>query len=90
MSESQRWMTTVEVARAFGVSRMTVQRWADNGYLVCRTLPSGHRRFDRVSVERRASERGGAVDQAVAEVVARAPELTGEHRRRIAALLEAS
>lgn len=40
-------MTTAQVADAFGVTRRTVQKWADDGLLPCtRTLGRGDRRFD--------------------------------------------
>lgn len=47
-------MTVAEVARAFGVTRRTVQKWADDGLLPCtRTLGGrGDRRFAVADVEK--------------------------------------
>lgn len=47
-------MTVAQVAEAFGVTRRTVQKWADDGILPCtRTLGGrGDRRFDSVDVEK--------------------------------------
>jgi excisionase family DNA binding protein len=52
MSEGPK-MTTAQVARVFGVTERTVQRWADENLLPCtRTLGGrGARRFDRAVVE---------------------------------------
>lgn len=47
-------MTVKEVADYIGVTRRTVQKWADDGILPCtRTLGGrGDRRFDRADVEK--------------------------------------
>ncbi|WP_142060320.1 MerR family DNA-binding transcriptional regulator [Pseudonocardia kunmingensis] len=43
---AERELTTAEAAKAVGVSRMTLIRYADKGYVrPSRVLPSGHRRW---------------------------------------------
>lgn len=44
-------LTISDVARLLGVTPGTVRDYADRGYLPCRRLPSGHRRFRRTDVE---------------------------------------
>ena len=45
-------MTTGQVAAFFGVTRRTVQKWADEGVLPCSRTLGGDRRFDRGELER--------------------------------------
>jgi excisionase family DNA binding protein len=45
-------ITPKEAAEILGVSRATVQRYANAGLLHPRKLPSGFRRYDRADVER--------------------------------------
>lgn len=45
-------LSVQSAARALGVSRDTVRRWADRGILPAWRLPSGHRRFERAAVTR--------------------------------------
>jgi len=50
--ESDRPLTTKQVADLLGVSPATVVNYADAGTLKVFKLPSGHRRFHRADVER--------------------------------------
>lgn len=45
-------LTTGQVAEFFGVTRRTVQKWADEGTLPCSRTLGGDRRFDRDELER--------------------------------------
>jgi len=49
---SAAWLTTGEVAALLGVSLDTVKRYLAQGRLEGITLPSGHRRITRESVDR--------------------------------------
>lgn len=42
---SKRMLSTIEVARALGVSAPTIKRWADEGLLAAEKTVGGHRRF---------------------------------------------
>lgn len=48
-----------EIAQRFGISRMTVTRWADDGILPCLKLPTGTRRFRRADIEAMLKEAEG-------------------------------
>ena len=52
-------LTTVEVARAFGVHVNTVRKWADEGLLPCTRTLGGARRFDPADVRAAIREAGG-------------------------------
>lgn len=41
-----------DVARRFGVTKWSIRRWCENGWLPYYKLPSGHRRFDPAEVAR--------------------------------------
>jgi len=41
-----RWISTAAVAKQLGVGTTSVKRWAEQGLLLCRHTPGGHRRFD--------------------------------------------
>ena len=43
-----RWMTTIEIADALGVSRQTVSRWIREGRLPATAIAVGPRRIYRV------------------------------------------
>lgn len=51
-------LTVAQVAARFGVTRRTVQKWADDGILPCtRTLGGrGDRRFDSDLIDRMIAE----------------------------------
>ena len=50
---------TKRAAQLIGVSPATVRRWAKDGRLDSVILPSGRRRFDRSTILRALSSRGG-------------------------------
>jgi MerR family transcriptional regulator, light-induced transcriptional regulator len=45
-------LTTVDVGKLAGVGPSAVKRWADQGLLSCVKTAGGHRRFERVEVQR--------------------------------------
>ncbi len=47
-------------ARLLGVSRHTVRRWTESGFLTCTRTAGGHRRFTREDVEELAQAIGGS------------------------------
>jgi excisionase family DNA binding protein len=53
----EKLLTTAEAARAVGVSRMTLIRYVDRGWVTpARLLPSGHRRWRLSELERQLAE----------------------------------
>jgi excisionase family DNA binding protein len=55
-SRDDELLTSSQVARLFGVSPSTVNRWARNGLIRCIRTPGGHYRFPAREIERRAGE----------------------------------
>lgn len=51
MNEPGEPLTTGEVATIFGVTTLTVKRWADDGKLPSFRTPGGHYRFNRADVD---------------------------------------
>ena len=47
-------------ARLLGVSRHTVRRWTESGFLTCTRTAGGHRRFKREDVEELTQAIGGS------------------------------
>lgn len=45
------YLTPAEASKALRVTPKTLSRMADRGVVVARTLPSGHRRYLRSSIE---------------------------------------
>jgi hypothetical protein len=58
-SEESKWMTTVEVAKVFGVTTARIRRLALDGRLPSRRLDSGARLYPRKEIEALASTRNG-------------------------------
>jgi excisionase family DNA binding protein len=54
-------LTTTEAAEVAAVAPSTVKRWADQGILPSSRTAGGHRRFERVAVERLLREQRAAV-----------------------------
>jgi excisionase family DNA binding protein len=50
--ETDIYLSTGAVAREFGVSPKTVQRWAKLGRIASIVTLGGHRRFEREEIER--------------------------------------
>lgn len=57
--ETVEWISPAEAANIVGVSSKTLASLADDGQVHAIKLPSGHRRYDRSSVEALA-EGGGS------------------------------
>jgi excisionase family DNA binding protein len=58
----QEWLSLGPASRALGVDPDTLRRWANDGRITSYTTPGGHRRFDRLSIERiAASRRAGRI-----------------------------
>ena len=51
------WLSLGPASRVVGVNPGTLRRWADEGRVVAFTTLGGHRRFDRVALERLATGR---------------------------------
>lgn len=49
-------LTTAQAAAEFGVTRRTIQKWADDGILPCTRTLGGDRRFDADVVEQMKNE----------------------------------
>jgi len=61
-------LTTTEAARIAAVAPSTIKRWADQGLLLFSRTAGGHRRFDRLAIERLLREQptsGSAGEPAV-------------------------
>lgn len=52
MIESPLELTVVQAARRLGVSKGTVRRWSDAGYLECYRTPGGQRRYNPQQLDR--------------------------------------
>ena len=57
MAETEKFLTTSEVAALLRVDASTVRDWAKRGKLAATTLPGGHYRFNRVDVDALTGER---------------------------------
>ncbi len=53
-------LTAQEVADILGVTRRTLQRWADNGKLIPARLPGGDKRYRRSTIESLLTDKASA------------------------------
>ena len=51
MDDIDVWLSTGEAAKRAGRDKRTIRRWADNGQVVCRKTPSGHRQIAASSLD---------------------------------------
>lgn len=49
-SPQPQWLTSAQAANLLGVSKKTVARWAEAGYLAVGRTPGGHRRYPAPAV----------------------------------------
>jgi excisionase family DNA binding protein len=69
-----------------GIDPDTLRRWADDGRVATWTTPGGHRRFDRVALERLAADRRGPVPRQLTSLGASPERLTRVYRRHYASV----
>ena len=82
---SRRWLSLGPASALLGVDPDTLRRWADDGRVVAWTTPGGHRRFDRMALERLAAQRRGPALRSLTSLGATPERLTRVYRRHYAA-----
>ncbi len=87
---SGRWLSLGPASLVLGVDPDTLRRWADDGRIPAWTTPGGHRRFDRVALERLTSQRRGSAFRSLTTLGATPARLTRAYRRHYASALGAS
>jgi excisionase family DNA binding protein len=86
---SGRWLSLGPASLVLGVDPDTLRRWADDGRVPAWTTPGGHRRFDRVALERLSSQRRGPAFRSLTTLGATPARLTRAYRRHYAGALGA-
>lgn len=77
------WLSLGPASRLLGVDPDTLRRWADEGRIETYVTPGRHRRFDRRTIERLASNRAAGV-RPLASLGAGSERLTRAYRRSYA------
>jgi excisionase family DNA binding protein len=78
-----RWLSLGPASRMLGVDPDTLRRWADEGRVEAYVTPGRHRRFDRKTIERLATNRHSRV-RPLASLGASPDRLTRAYRRSYA------
>jgi excisionase family DNA binding protein len=81
---SGRWLSLGPASLVLGVDPDTLRRWADDGRVPAWTTPGGHRRFDRVALERLSSQRRSPVFRSLTTLGATPARMTRAYRRHYA------
>jgi excisionase family DNA binding protein len=79
------WLSLGPASRLLGIDPDTLRRWADEGRVRAWTTPGGHRRFDRRSLERLATDRRRGAGRPLASLGASPERLTRVYRQRYVA-----
>ena len=78
MANKRDWLGVGDAARQAAVDASTIRRWADNGTVVARRLPGGHRQISQESLDQRLTPITGN-PKAVTAVSARQLEVMLAH-----------
>jgi excisionase family DNA binding protein len=78
------WLSIGPASRLLGVDQDTLRRWADEGRIDAFTTPGGHRRFERIAVDRLVAGRRAGM-RPLASMGATPERLSRAYRRRYTA-----
>jgi excisionase family DNA binding protein len=79
------WLSLGPASRLLGIDPDTLRRWADDGRVAAWTTPGGHRRFDRVALERLVEQRRSNARPPLTSLGASPERLTRIYQRHYAA-----